>query len=212
MGKVGELLFNKQGVIRTDHYGLLLAKRAWRKVEQMAGTELTTVNDMLRLMNNEANVATESATEIRDQIANTILAAEDIDDIFSGKHGDLQSGRDLVGVLLDLEEVRWNRSDYEDNEASFPFYAVIKGVRRDTGEQINFAVGAGTAMAQLFRADQLHGFPIEGVTIREGKTSKSGNTPYSFVKVETWTEKDSGNGAKKSRRVKSNVVKDSAGD
>lgn len=172
--------------MRTDRVGLLHAKRIWRG-QTMAGTgpgtELTTVDQMLRVMRLEATVAADSGAEIRDKIANTILAAEDVDDIFNGAHGELQSGRDLVGVHMDLEEVRWNESDFSDNENSFPFYGVVTATRRDTGEQVNFACGAGTAMAQLFRTHQLQAFPVQNVTLREGKTTKSGNKPYSFVRV-----------------------------
>lgn len=175
----GHPLFTREGVLKTDRAGMLKLRDGMEAIVAKE-VEISNVAQMLKVMGVSATI--DDPAEVQKTIMEGILAAESFDDIFSENIGELESGRNLLGIPLMVTGVRWNSSDFNE-DGGLPFYGVVEAVNEETGEKINFSCGSTTAMAQLFRADQLGQWPLH-ITLKEtGRTTKAGYRPYWFKRT-----------------------------
>lgn len=103
-----------------------------------------------------------------------MLTAESFEEALAAQDSSLESGKNLVGVphRVDDFQIRKSDSKYADNEATLGYYAVVKGVRLDTGEPLTYSVGASNVVAILWQAQKFGHIP--GTFVLDSKTSQSG--------------------------------------
>jgi hypothetical protein len=140
-----------------------------------------TMEFMLQRIGVEATVVTEDSSEIQKTIIESILAADSIEEAFSDNIGGLQDARDMLGVPITISDVRWNASDYEEG---LPFYGVVDAQVIENGEKFQIAVGATTAVAQLYKAQTEDAFPLNVKIVESAKQTKKGFRPYWFTLAE----------------------------
>jgi hypothetical protein len=120
------------------------------------GRELTAVTQMVRELDLEATFAAENGGNLDfvKDIMEGILTAESFDDIFAAQDaGGLVSGKDFAGVPFTIEkaeDIKWLRSNI-DNDNALPFYAIIRVIDLQTGEERMLNCGGSTFTPTLFR-------------------------------------------------------------
>ena len=87
---------------------------------------------------------------------------------------------DVLGQTLTVVGVKWNESD---NASGPNFYAVMECVDAE-GEPFAVTCGAISVMAQLFRMDELHAFPVRVAIEEAARPTKSGYKPMHLRKGE----------------------------
>lgn len=113
-------------------------------------------------------------------IVERILNAEDEEGIF-GATGELIHARDfLMGVPIEVVEIRWNESTIEGAENSLGFYCVFDYVDLRTAEKAVGSVGALQCMAQLQTLNRLGMLPYSLVLTRTQKPTQRGFYPLFF--------------------------------
>ncbi|MCA1569742.1 MAG: hypothetical protein LC798_05355 [Chloroflexi bacterium] len=80
---------------------------------------------------------------------------------------------DVVGVPLLLAGVKWLESTYAEGPRVF---AVVEAARSD-GERLTITTGASTILAQLYRINQLGGFPLGARFTKASKATHQGFYP-----------------------------------
>lgn len=71
-------------------------------------------------------------------------AAETIDALLTG--ASIEKGRELPDCILAVDAIDFTVSDKEEG---FPFYAILRGKRTDTGDAITVSIGGAVVMGQL---------------------------------------------------------------
>lgn len=122
-----------------------------------------------------ATIRESSSEDATRNIIEKVLAFENVDDILAGNVGGVLSSDSLIGEPLELLDVHWNRSDF--NDGMFEYYAVVDAVRQNTGEKIVFSISATTAMAQLFKLESGEHFPQVVQIVRSDKQTRNGYYP-----------------------------------
>jgi hypothetical protein len=102
-------------------------------------------------------------------IIQNILIADTLDEAISAQSSSLLSAKnDMLDVAHTVTGFRLRRSDdkYVRNDRSLGVFAVVEGVRKDTGDHVTYWVGAANVIAVLWQArerEQLPGdFVISG--------------------------------------------------
>ena len=112
-------------------------------------------------------------TEVQRQIVARILAAESADDVLSSQS--TTAATDLVGVPLQVANVRWMQSRVKD--AAIPVFALIDAVRGDDGSKVLVTCGAIQVMAQLVKLQKLGAFPIDLKIVQKDTPTAAGYYP-----------------------------------
>jgi hypothetical protein len=95
-----------------------------------------------------------------------ILNAETPDQILTPV--EVSQPRDVVGMPLEIFEVRWQRSEYE---VGSPMYASIEAKRIETGDPVVVNCGQKPVMAQLVRLKQLGALPFRAYFRETGRNA-----------------------------------------
>lgn len=129
------------------------------------------------LQENAALVIDTSANAIED-IVGRVLDAETVDDVLAD---DSAIGADeILGVPIQIWSVKVNESEVQ---GALPFYAVIEGVRQDTGENVVVTCGSVKVCAQLMKLDRLKAFPVVVKIVKKDKATLAGYFPLALVKA-----------------------------
>lgn len=136
-----------------------------------------------------ATIRESSAEDATRSIIEKVLAFESADDILAGNVGGVLSSDSLIGVPLELFDVHWNQSDF--NDGMFDYYAVVDAVKLETGEKIVFSISATTAMAQLFKLEDGGHFPQRVMIVRSDKQTRNGYYPKWFTRPVVTGDSDS---------------------
>lgn len=152
-----------------------------------ANVALTT-DQMITAMGIDARMADAvNPADVARQIADRILSAETVDDVFAFAEAGTKSGEDIIGRPILITELEWMRSGFTDG---FGFYALIT-VIDGKGNTEQVSIGAGNACAQLFRLsrmdDKVTGKPALFVTpmtlFKRERATASGYYPLWFRPV-----------------------------
>lgn len=117
-------------------------------------------------------------TEIAQDIAARILAADSIEGVFEGREG-LMHSEAILDREVEVISVRFGESDYE----GIGYYAIIECSDIRSGVMQTVSVGGTNPVVQLFKLDQLDAFPIGLILRQTDKPSKSGKFPQFFVRA-----------------------------
>jgi len=108
------------------------------------------VRNFLRRLDLEATTeAQEGGDETVLQIINSILAAETEEELFKAQEAGVLSAKDFVNqpFRLKSENVSWRRSNIESS--ALPFFAIMKILDLEDGEEKMLACGGATFMVVL---------------------------------------------------------------
>lgn len=105
-----------------------------------------------------------------------VLAADSPDEVLA----DIEAMglRQYLDKPFTLESVQFRRSEYE---AGMPFYALIHGTDRATGEKILLTSGSQKVTAQLFRLATRGWLPREVMAKQSNKATRAGFYPVRLV-------------------------------
>jgi hypothetical protein len=118
----------------------------------------------------EASLRDDDETFDADEILGRILTAATWEDALAVQESGLPSGKDLVDVPLIIEDFEVAESE---KEGGVGFFLFVNATNLETGEEVQFSVGAGNVMAILWQARTFEKLP--GSFIIKGKQSKKGN-------------------------------------
>lgn len=122
------------------------------------------------------NIAENDSSEASARIAQRMLKAESVDDLFDVLDGN--SSDKLVGKSLTINGVTWQL--YKSDRGDIP-QAVVDAVDKSTGEVTEFVTTGGMLVYFLRRVEMLGKFPFDA-KITE-KTTKRGNKALNFERV-----------------------------
>jgi len=132
----------------------------------VAGTEVEavkpiTAREMYEVLRDETKQQVLEPEVVAEMISDRILSAPTVGAVLTGSV--MAKGKDYLGVPTEVSEVRWMHSSIEGGTG---VYAVVEGVRLDTGEPMQYAAGGRTCLAQLYRLGELDAYPLQ-LVLRE---------------------------------------------
>lgn len=122
------------------------------------------VRHMVDVLKMEASLDTadgkSSPADFVYDIMDDILSAETEEGVYEAQEAGTTASKNFVGIPFRLREddIAWRYSGMFDPTAErvgFPFYAVVKVTRLDTGEEETISGGGTTFVASLFRLREL---------------------------------------------------------
>lgn len=144
----------------------------------MARTDVAVIEDLSPLLlGDELPEAVDPEEAARD-IMRRILEAPDLDSVFD-QAGTI-SAEDVIGKPLRIRGFKAMKSAYEEGAN---VYFLIDAVDGDTGEVLTINCGARNVMAQLYRAGQLDGFPLDAAIVKARKATAAGYYPLWLERV-----------------------------
>lgn len=142
----------------------------------MAQTNASAVAQMRRIMDLESTIDVTRSSEIADQIAEKILAAETADAVFDAAEIGLETSESLLGIPLRILRISYNKTGFDQG---LPVYTVVTSVDANGIEHV-WSIGGSTAQTQLFRWNQAGHLPIVAVLVEKGSQSSPGNSVRLF--------------------------------
>lgn len=111
----------------------------------------------------EAHSGVTDGDAIAADIMDRMLESGSLEDAIAIQDAGLPSGQDMVDVEQLVRSFTVHRSDRAKADHSLGFYLRIDAVRIETGEEINYAVGARNVVVLLIQAMQQGRLPLECV-------------------------------------------------
>ena len=140
--------------------------------------ELTPVEHMIRIMDLEgSSVDVTRVQDIANQVAERILAADNVEDVFAAAELGLETSEAMLNIPQMIVNVTYNKSGFQ---GSLPVYSVVTSVDAD-GVEHTWGVGAPSAQTQLFKWSQLEAIPgIVVVLVSKESRTNPGNSVLLF--------------------------------
>jgi hypothetical protein len=113
-------------------------------------------------------------------MAERILDAENFEDMFTA--AEVEPNADLFDVGLHVENVSWNRSEYD---AGLPFYAVFSGHKITDGAEFITTCGAWQPVVIAYRLLEQGWLPRNLIFHRQESATRAGYHP---VNILPWNE------------------------
>jgi hypothetical protein len=131
-----------------------------------------------RFVNHLANLAeieesgSGDSSLIMESVLNNILGADSFDEAIAAQDAGIPSGKSLCDVELRIHDFTVAKGDEEYEEHGLGYYYRVNASILETGEDIQFAVGAPNVLAVLMRARNDGELP--GNYVLRGKKVKRG--------------------------------------
>lgn len=112
-------------------------------------------------------------TEIAAGIAEAVLTAKSVEDVFAVSETGIPGGRDLVGVEQRITgfDIRTSDDPEKQNALTGNTYFVVHAVRLSNGEAFDWQTSATQLVAMLYKFEQLQAFPIDVVIKTKGNSN-----------------------------------------
>lgn len=128
----------------------------------------TQVEKMRRIMELESDIAGSSnAREIVSRIQQNILESNTDDDVFANADISLPSAEDFVDIPTLILGFALSRSSFKE-DGGLPAFAIVSAINLNDGQEVNYSIGAESAVTQLFRWEQIQKFSERTVTNEKG--------------------------------------------
>jgi len=114
-----------------------------------------------------------NGVEISAGIAEKILSAKSLDDVFEASESSLVGGRDLIDVeqrILGFD-IRTSDDPEKQNPLTGNTYLVVHAVRLSNGEPFDWNTSATSLVTMLYKFEQLEAFPIDVVIKQKGQSN-----------------------------------------
>lgn len=147
-------------------------------------SKVPAVASWIQALEVESTLRTEQDDFDPDEVIGRILTANTWEDALAVQESGLPSGQDLKDKPLMIKDFEVSESE---KEAGLPFFMFVEATNLETGEEIQFSVGAGNVMAMLWQARQFGRLP--GQFVIKGKTTKKKNEVLFLIPHKTTTVK-----------------------
>lgn len=124
----------------------------------------------------------EDAEDAQRQIVQRILSAESADEVLAAQ--ETTPARELIDQPLQLEAVRWIRSNLPDQQG-IGVFALVAAIHGATGDRHLITTGALQIMAQLLKLNQLGAFPVNAVIRQKDQPTAAGFRPMWLEQLPT---------------------------
>lgn len=104
------------------------------------------------------------------------LSAKTPEEVLTG--GEATGVKEVLGEPFRVTDFGWHQSDYDEG---LPFYAAIRAVRPNTGENLILTCGSKRILAQLIQLGRLGALPRRVIFQQAARPTKAGYYPLFIV-------------------------------
>lgn len=134
----------------------------------MTSTDLVTIEQVEDVLLHGGEMDIVSPDAVQEDMVRQILAAETVDEAFSGFSA--TPAAELEGVKLTVRGIAWMRSAFKEGPQ---VYALLDCVVDETGEHVTVSMGGRSLMASFVWAQRQEAMPLTGTFRREQSNSNT---------------------------------------